>query len=281
MNFHEIAPSIIFQNLNVFPDKGVWYKIRVIQMTVMGILASMEHRPPKFRFRVVMMTFLVLLTFTTGATIAVLNFLMESKQSREEGNKVLRLVSEDINDLTRFLLQTVSNRTRSMGRLADSGLLDFKTESLIIQGGKQVLQSDAHIISIEIIEHSSGNLFQVTNDVNDKLIITKTTRDPITNKIQLLKYDPKLDGNKAPFTQVIFKFQAKLQLCVPNHPGRVFLRHHKHRDIRGGNLQVPPGQKRQDWLWGHCICRGTKIGWHSGRHWYPGRRSGSIKPEAP
>ena len=169
---------------------GVWYKIRVNQMIVMGILASMEHRPPKLRFRVVMMTFLVLLTFTTGATIAVLNFLMESKQSREEGNKVLRLVSEDINDLTRFLLQTVSNRTKSMGRLADSGLLDFKTESLIIQGGKQILQSDAHIISIEIIEHSSGNMFQVTNDVNDKLIVTKTTRDPITNKIQLLKYDP-------------------------------------------------------------------------------------------
>lgn len=62
----------------------------------------MDASKPRIRIRVVLMAFLVVLTFSTGSSIAIINFLMESKQSQEDGAKVLRLISEDINDLTIF-----------------------------------------------------------------------------------------------------------------------------------------------------------------------------------
>lgn len=87
-------------------------------------------------------------------------------------------------------MQSVRNRTRAMGMMAESGLINFNNQVLLGQGCKEILKTDFHLSSIELIEDATGNMIHFQNDKHENLIVTRVVRDPITNKLQMVQHDP-------------------------------------------------------------------------------------------
>lgn len=141
------------------------------------------------RIRAVLTIFLVVLTIGTGLTMGTINFVLESKQSQAEGNKLLSLVTEDINDLTQFLLTGVRNRTTAIGKMADKGFLDLSNKIMLGKFGIEVLKSDPHISSIEIIEHATGNMTHAGRDEKDNLYILNVKKSGTTGKFEMYRIE--------------------------------------------------------------------------------------------
>ncbi|MEY4189717.1 MAG: hypothetical protein RIR17_453, partial [Planctomycetota bacterium] len=69
----------------------------------------------RFKIRFLLVMLMMFITVVTGGTIILVNFFLETKQAESDVNAKLRLISEDVNNLTEAFLNHVSGRTFSIG----------------------------------------------------------------------------------------------------------------------------------------------------------------------
>ncbi|MEY4393895.1 MAG: hypothetical protein RL595_1144 [Planctomycetota bacterium] len=134
----------------------------------------------RFKIRFLLVMLMMFITVVTGGTIILVNFFLETKQAESDVNAKLRLISEDVNNLTEAFLNHVSGRTFSIGTMMESSIIDFKKPEQIIHVGLEMLKNQKKFASFQMIDAATGSMVFIGRDSEEKIFSRTVYKDEKT-----------------------------------------------------------------------------------------------------
>jgi len=140
----------------------------------------MRSEKSRFRIRFMLIAMVIFFTVITGGSMIFVNFLLETRQAERDVTGKLRLISEDVNNLTESFLTFVHGRTFALGKMMESSILDFKKPEQIINVGLEMLKNQTKFASIELIDANSGSMVFISRN-EENIFATTTYKDEKTS----------------------------------------------------------------------------------------------------
>lgn len=143
----------------------------------------------RYKIRFILALLMIFITVVTSGTIILVNFMLETKQAESDVNGKLRLISEDINNLTESFLTSVHGRTFFVGKMMESALVDFKKPDQIIFVGREMLKNQNRFASLQLIDDASGSMIFIGRNTEEKIYAKTTYRDEKTGAFQTMLHE--------------------------------------------------------------------------------------------
>ncbi|MFZ9862613.1 MAG: adenylate/guanylate cyclase domain-containing protein, partial [Gemmataceae bacterium] len=152
-----------------------------------------------YKIRFLLIVLMMFITIVTGGSIILVNFVLETKQAEIDVTGKLRLISEDMNNLTESFLNHVRSRTFSIGKMMESSVINFNKPEQMINVGLEMLKNQNSFASIQLIDAASGTMIFVGRDAEEKIYAKTIAKDEKTHLFQtnlhgnLTSSEPKSD----------------------------------------------------------------------------------------